>query len=448
MGIRMALVAIGNVFAIAFLFCYVRDIAPTHHYEGFVTKELPAWAWAFAGILSSIPLLWLPVRFSRPSDCAPWFLYFCVVSPTCLLSFLLIRFAPSEMLFLPISIVAAFGLFEVVRRQAPLLHPGSNRTNAPIHLLLPVVMILVSAVQLSFSNYRFETSLDDVYVRRMASREIIPNASLLNYIIAISNGVCIPLSIVLALDRKRWLLVIPVVLSALSTFSFSGQKSILFVPVLLAAIVLVVARYRDIGGLCISALFLGILLLAIGEALWLDTTFISNYIVRRMMAMPAQMTAYYWNYFSNHPYVMLTDNWFVSRIVGSRYDRSTPFLIGWEYFSSNNANANANIWASGFAHFGYLGMFACSYISATIMRIADGLGRDRDCFVAGSVVCAAIALVWVNGALHTSLLSNGVLAILLALYFIPREPVSSLDGAICGPLRDSPRDRLAVEGAT
>ena len=139
------------------------------------------------------------------------------------------------------------------------------------------------------------------------------------------------------------------------------------------------------------------------------------------MVVPGLLTTYYWEYFSSNPYFMMTDSIIGTFLpFGPLYNYPKARLIGYEYFNNIESNANANIWASGFADFGYPGMIMVSILAALILKVVDSLGY-KEKFVFASACSAAIGLGWVNGALHTSLLTNGVLGLILALWLYPSQ---------------------------
>jgi hypothetical protein len=94
----------------------------------------------------------------------------------------------------------------------------------------------------------------------------------------------------------------------------------------------------------------------------------------------------------------------------------TPRLIGLLYFDNVELNANANIFASAFVELGGIGMLLASAGAGIVLglfRGAPGVGTTRLAAL-GAVWCCCI---WSQQALHTSLLSGGVIlfAILVLL---------------------------------
>jgi hypothetical protein len=111
---------------------------------------------------------------------------------------------------------------------------------------------------------------------------------------------------------------------------------------------------------------------------------------------------------------------FLSSFIEPRYETNVARLIGGELFGSLECNANANLWASGFSHFGYPGIFCISLVAACLMWVVDSLANSGR-FIVASVIAAEMALIWTNGSLHTSLLSNGLVGAMVLLYLFPSQ---------------------------
>lgn len=104
-------------------------------------------------------------------------------------------------------------------------------------------------------------------------------------------------------------------------------------------------------------------------------------------------------------------------LYSSPYDLPMARLIGATYFHSDQNNANANVWASGFGHAGFIGMTVSTIILGFIFRVIDGFARTVDFRVVSLMICL-FAISWSNGAIETSLLTYGVLPSILLLHLL------------------------------
>jgi len=69
----------------------------------------------------------------------------------------------------------------------------------------------------------------------------------------------------------------------------------------------------------------------------------------------------------------------------------------------------------GYAHFGAPGVVFVSLVAGCILGFVDRLCGNRF-FLLGGITCAFLALKWAEQLLHTSIISGGVLSVLLFLY--------------------------------
>ena len=186
------------------------------------------------------------------------------------------------------------------------------------------------------------------------------------------------------------------------------------------------------------ATLMALLTTSICEYMMLDGAGMSAHGSRRVLFVPAHLTSYYWEYYSGHPYAFFS-NGIVARLFGTGGILTPSETIGLAYFGTADSNANANLWASGFADMGFPGMLLVTIAAGCIFRVVDSLTQPRT-FLTASLIMSAVAIVWAEGALQTSLLSGGVFPILIMFYVYssavaPRRPASH---------RPAPRYRRSV----
>ncbi len=118
----------------------------------------------------------------------------------------------------------------------------------------------------------------------------------------------------------------------------------------------------------------------------------------------------------------MSDSILGSIFGGSPQEYSKSRLIGGIYYGKYIMNANTGIFGSAYGDFGLLGMPLIAFIAGLIIRYLNRVFEQKN-----SIIVVAysifIALTWTQGALHTSLLSNGIIYTLLILLFIPKRPV-------------------------
>jgi hypothetical protein len=268
-----------------------------------------------------------------------------------------------------------------------------------------------------------------MYDRRFAARALYNEGALMVYLQGHLDTVLIPFTVALAVVTKRWYYVLVVGAVAVAHLSYDGTKSALFAPCVYCLIALLSQHRFNRQGLILLSGFLATVAAALAEARVFDSALLATYIVRRVLIMPAQLTTYYFEFWRDNPHVMMSDG-LLGRlgIVPHYYDRGAALTIGSVYFASPEGNANANLWASGFAHFGYIGVFAASLLAGTILRLIDAFSigeTNRGRYIAGTLVATVAGIVWTNAAIQTSLLSNGIVTAVFLLALFPGKKCSS-----------------------
>jgi hypothetical protein len=92
--------------------------------------------------------------------------------------------------------------------------------------------------------------------------------------------------------------------------------------------------------------------------------------------------------------------------------------IGLAYFGSSNVDANANLWAEGFADLGVPGILGFTLIAAVMIWLYDSIARRRNLELA--VLLAVMPAVGLsNSAPTTVLITHGGLAAATLLFLAP-----------------------------
>jgi len=277
------------------------------------------------------------------------------------------------------------------------------------------MFITLALFILYINNFRLHFySLKEVYEIRRIARGIkyIP---LQGYILAICRSLIPIVGIYLFIFRKKVSYLFITLLIAFSIFSFNASKNVLFIPIYLMLISIYIKYSKSL--IPFVFIFLAIVFLGIFEWKLVGTSFLSEMFVRRILAVPGFLNIAYYNFFSSHSKVFLTDSILLKHFVEPIYPLPYTFLIGLEYFNNPAMNADAGIWMAGFAHFGCLGAIAVSCIGGFILGLIDNMLKKEFYYLA-CLVCAYLGVNWCEQALHTSVLTGGLLYIFLMIIFI------------------------------
>ena len=151
---------------------------------------------------------------------------------------------------------------------------------------------------------------------------------------------------------------------------------------------------------------------------WLFPQANLDYLVtRRLGLVPGSLTHIYVQYASEQGFTKFAQSWL--RWFFEPSERaSLGTRVGDWASSGSGLNANANIWAEGYASAGLVGVVVNSILLALILILFDKMAASRDLTVATGVF-VAVSFAYVNGYIHTSLLTGGVLLALLLVWLMP-----------------------------
>lgn len=253
----------------------------------------------------------------------------------------------------------------------------------------------------------------DVYDLRFASRDA--SSSLAGYLSMWLLGVSVPFYLSLFVQRKHWLPLFVSVIISIVLYMGNGAKSALLMPIQAFVVGLLVAKGRN------STQFLGA---SLGLVMWilyaLDVEWLNIFkslVIMRLLSTGGWTLTTYYEYFSLHGWTFYTHVGPIGSLFGKVYLTELGQLIGIDYFSSDEANFNANFWATdGVAACGILGVILVSFLLAYVLWVISKLSRGLD-QRATAVMLSGFWLSILNGSFFTSMLSGGGVLVMAILYF-------------------------------
>jgi hypothetical protein len=399
---------------------YVRVQCVEQAYYGYRYQELP-WAcqlliWTFV----LVPAVWLRTRAQRPSDVCLWVLYLTAYVPAVFIPYHVLDRPWTSILPLSLSLCASLAGLNWGVRLRPLPLRGFRVSPRLVHASVLGMTLLLTLLAMVISGGRsWDFSLENVYDRRLDARMAVQAGALVAYGLAFLSGALAPLTIVLGFTKRNLWYIGAGVLGLLSLFAFAGAKTDLFAPAYLLAVYVLVRRHRSSFGTAVVAGMAGLVAFSVVQAEYFGQNALALYGVARVAHMPGLLSSYYWDFFSEHSPVYFGDG-FLHWLWNSPYDLPTPRLIGEAYMWGSDTNANANIWASGFANLGYFGFAVVTAALGWILYLIDSMAAKGE-FALIATMCGFFGLVWSNTALETSLLSNGI-AVSLVIFYALMSP--------------------------
>ena len=300
---------------------------------------------------------------------------------------------------LSFSLVALLGLYLTrnVRFSGDVALPST------IFLSLSFVSIAISL--LFFKSHSFGVVISDIYETRQNMRDSVPfpgaerfyyYASRFAIVFLICHGVI----------YRRSLLLCAGLASAILLFLIGGHKSIL-VLCLMALLIsfLLRLRYTDIK---IILCILAVLVVSICLDILIDSRFLTDFFIRRIIILPANLHYYYFEQFFTDP------NWFR---VSPLNDADIPFAISEIYFNRSWMRANSSVISSSVTSLGIFSVISQAFIFGVMLGIIDRFVekiRVRSLKVTLTAVCFCFSWSFTESALFVVLFTHG-----LVLLFLP-----------------------------
>jgi hypothetical protein len=398
---RAATVAAALAYVGVLIWVYTTEIAPLYAYQGLVDADPEPTAALLTAALAALPAVLLPIAARRPSVIVLWLLYLVGYVPAVVVP-LYIEGDLSTVLPFELALAGAMAVIIAIARlpPAPIAIPHLSIAGFT-RLMVVLGLLFLAYVAVTFGIHP-PPSLADVYARRAEFGVDVAGAAGAGYFVPWAGNAINPVLMTLGMVRRRATLVALGIAGQLLIYSATGFKSVLFSIVLVPLVYFAVSVARRSFGLLATVGAPLILFFAVAESF---TGGASLGLARRLLATPGQIAWYYFEYFSSAPLYHLSHS-FMRWFVPSAYSVDPPSLIGSVYFPDADPSANGNLWADGFANFGFAGLAGVALVFGLALWVVDGLGRGRDARIIGpSLAIAGLSLG--NSALFTTMLTLG-----------------------------------------
>lgn len=227
-----------------------------------------------------------------------------------------------------------------------------------------------------------------------------------------------PIFFALFLVKRKWILVGVIIFLQILLFSVSGVKAFLFAIPFVLMLMWIVTRKNPVFWMAMGLI---VIILAGMVSYWLiGDIWVSSLFTRRALLTPAQLSFFYYDFFSNHDYTFLSQHRVFRNFSDYPYELNPPHLIGDVYFDRPEMGANNGIYADAYMNFGFIGFIFWAFLLTIILKLVDSFSKNKKM----TVTIAAIAIPTMfltNSALLTSLLTHGLLLSLIILYLLSKE---------------------------
>ncbi len=263
-------------------------------------------------------------------------------------------------------------------------------------VMLCIVFILY---KISYNGLSFTVSIDGdfVYANREAYNHNISvyTGSVAGYLLTLVSdleSLTAPVLLFISLRRRKIFLSFLALVTILAEFSLNSMKSTLFGILLVVALYYSYIRgwlkdYRKFFNL----IFTGIMAVCVAERFFVRAGKIYILIVRRIMYAPAWLGWLYYDYFSQHPKVLLTDCVIgLQKILPHVYDSSPLERISVTYYDGTMASPNTGLFGAAYMQLGVAGIILQPVLIYFIVKWSekalDGYGMGLKIVIAGNLV--------------------------------------------------------------
>ncbi|WP_314146316.1 hypothetical protein [uncultured Leifsonia sp.] len=408
------------LYAVVLWWVYATLVTPTFSYLGYRYAAPDFGLEVLAVIITIAVALVLPRKMAKASSIVLWMLFVITVAPTILMAQYTSYLDPGEALVLGLVVALVFAGVSLALRgtNRPLRLHVSPTTFWVVVAVFSLVTYLLLAVTQGLS-LRF-VSFFDVYDVREEYASNLDGSGLLNYLVFTQANVVNPIIIARGIATRRPLWIVLGVLGELILYSGTGFKSMIFaIPAWFIVAFLFRRRGRAVDGLSLvwGAAALMVLAAAVDELA--DSSIATSLLSRRFIITPGVFTSVYTAFFSSHPQVHLGHS-ILRPWVDYPYNQTPPHVIGDWMAGLPTMAANANLFADGFANFGWAGVVGAGLVLLVYLRLLDRAAVGIPLGVTGMVMTMpAVALS--NTSVLTAMLSSGLAVGLLLLAFYPRE---------------------------
>jgi len=264
----------------------------------------------------------------------------------------------------------------------------------------------------AFGGYKYiNFDLFEVYDYRRQAASNLP--SFFGYITPIVGKVLIPLALGVALMQRRLLASTAAIAGAIMIFALTSRKGPLFYPLVVFAIFYMAGKRKMIIYLLLGNIF--IILMSFGELMW-DSDLLANLIIRRNYFIPAIANYGYYDFFSSHPFVMLSNSKITFGLLEYPYELPAALMLGKVYWNNPEMSANTGWMGTSYMHFGFAGMLVFAVVIGILLRLIDQLSKKTPPSQVLALSIVPFLALFTSADLPTALLTHGLLVCMILIW--------------------------------
>lgn len=412
---RLILIFFILTFRILLDISYFKIVHPFYEYTGFVFEPEKLY-WGITYLLLLFFSFILPLEIKKPSNIVINFLFIFIWVPAGALISYNKEFSFTAFLLLTISIVF-ITLFTRLNFKTLRLPRGRQKLFFPGLIFLSIIGYVSLIYDFGF-KLKF-LSFSDVYSAR--AEYVATSKNILStYFHTWLGNVINPALFSIGFINKKYIILAFAFVGQFFVYSITGFKSVLFSFLFILWLWFGLKYSRKNFATYTAASFCGVAALAlVMDALFFKFLF-TSYLIRRVFFLPALLFYYYIEFFSVNPNAYFAQNQIFKYFVKNPYDDQLSHIIGYHYFDSFKAGANANLFADGFANLNLYGFLYVVILLVIVLSLIDNVTKKKNIFLVTGIIAMPV-FSFTNSSIHTILLSHGLLLALLILAVMPYE---------------------------
>lgn len=400
---------------------YQNMVAPSFAYMGYGYREPNIEFAIYAYLAATAAAYFLPARIKRPSDLVLWILFIVGVAPSILVPHYTTHIESEQAFTSGMALAACYiGAILIARRSAPVQPLRMNLSPTSFWLLIFIISAGIYGVIAVTIGLKLQfVSLLEVYdVRDEYKAGLAGGAGIVGYLVSTQANIINPIIITRGIYSKRWGLVLLGGLGQAVLYSGTGFKTIIFS---LPAMILFALIFRaNLNPRAILTLW-GVTIMAAAAAIIDQAQGLLTYtslFTRRFLLTPGMLTSAYISFYNDNDFAYLSHS-ILEPWIQNQYQFAPARMIGLTITGNPAAAFNANIFADGYANFGYAGMAGAAVVLGIYLRVLDRAAHGLPVAVSGLILIMP-AITLSNTSILTAMLTHGLIAAVLILAVAPR----------------------------
>lgn len=286
-------------------------------------------------------------------------------------------------------------------------------TKIAIYVMVFFVLLFLIKMLLNGALFNINFDLTKVYELRDAQQALIYDGVwgyLTNWTVKVFSIALV----IYSLYSRHYLVFLSLVLLQFVFFGVTTHKSTFFYVVV--SVVIYYFLKRDDANYSFIKIFVISIISSFLIANLLSNIYVGSFLLRRALFVPANLHFVYVDFFSQNNFVFWSNS-ILKSFVDYPYTTSTANVIGL-YLGKPGLAANNGFIASGYMQAGVVGVAIYSIVLTKVFILFDMLRKSLPSNVIAAISIGPILSVLTSADLLTSLLTHGLLIVIIVSYFL------------------------------